>query len=61
MKRQNAIILGMQREVAAVLEDFALKLYNLTVGKPNSLSLITSSTLGAATSQPQPQSGTNPS
>jgi hypothetical protein len=51
----------MQREVTAALEDFALKLYSLSVGKPNSLSSLHSSTLGAATSQPQPQGGTNTS
>jgi hypothetical protein len=50
MKKQNAIIPGMQREVTTTLEDFALKLYSLSVGKPNSLSSLKSTTLRAATS-----------
>jgi hypothetical protein len=33
MEKQNAIILGMQHAVTGALQDFARKLYDLTVGK----------------------------
>jgi hypothetical protein len=33
MQKQNSIILGVQKEVTAALQDFAPKLYNLTFGK----------------------------
>ena len=61
MEKQNAIILGMQHAVTGALQDFARKLYDLTVGKNVPLHTATShhtplSLHGAATSKIQPWS-----
>jgi hypothetical protein len=48
IKKQNIIIMGIQHEVQAALQDFAMKLYTMSNMKP---------TLGAATRPPQPQGG----
>jgi hypothetical protein len=45
IKKQNIIIMGIQHEVQAALQDFAMKLYTMTNMKP---------ALGAAASLPQP-------
>jgi len=62
MEKQNAIILGMQQEVTAALQDFARKLYDLMLGQAKSShsapgSRHQKSLQGAATSQTQPWSG----
>jgi hypothetical protein len=62
MEKQNAIILGIQQEVTAALQDFARKLYDLTLGQAKSSHLASGphhqkSLQGAATSQTQPWSG----
>jgi hypothetical protein len=62
MEKQNAIILGMQQEVTGALQDFARKLYDLTIGKNIPLQTATShhtplSLHGAATSKIQLWSG----
>jgi hypothetical protein len=48
IKKQNVFKMGIQHEVQAALQDFAMKLYTMTNMKP---------TLGATTSQPQPLEG----
>jgi len=64
MEKQNAIILGMQQEVTGALQDFARKLYDLTIGKNVPIPTATShqtplSLHGAATSKIQPWSRGN--
>lgn len=64
MEKQNAIILGMQQEVTGALQDFARKLYDLTIGKSFPINVAKKhhtplSLQGAATSQIQPWSGSS--
>lgn len=57
MEKQNAIILGVQHEVTEALQDFAVKLYDLTFGKTSMSTHTLNPALGAATSKPQHQGG----